>query len=112
MKVRLFVFEIFYSDAPDRQSMALEYMDNMFGFHLDCVSLNLNYDMRLLRSMETITYDIPTLLHAPVLNVNLVWSATQRILEWIQRQRAQVGFSFGSRKWCSIQRILDYARPR
>ena len=54
--------------------MALEYMDKMFKFHLDCTNVNPNHDMILLESMETITYSIPTLHRAPLLNVNLVWS--------------------------------------
>jgi len=92
--------------------MALEYMDEMLTFYLDGTNVNSSHCMTLLESMETITYDIPTLLHAPVLNVNLVWSATHRILDWIQRQRAEVGFSFVSGKWCLMHRILDYARQR
>jgi len=71
--------------------MVLDHMDQMFIFHLRYANL---YDNILFQIMESITYDMPTLLHAPVLNVNLVWSITRRILDWIQTQRQQVSLSF------------------
>jgi len=66
----------------------------MLKIYLDAANLDCQLMMDLFESFETITYDISTLLYAPMLNVNLVWSATRRILDWIQRQRSRVGFSF------------------
>jgi len=72
----------------------LDCIDGMLKTYLDAANLDCQVMMDLSERFETITYDIPALLHAPMLNVNLVWSATRRILDWIQRQRDRVGFSF------------------
>jgi hypothetical protein len=64
----------------------------MFRLYLDSANLDCQSMMGFLESLELITYDIPALLHAPVLNVKLVWSATRCILDWVQGQRQEVGF--------------------
>jgi len=80
--------------SPDvyRQSGALSCIDKMFKLFLDSANLECQPMMGLLQSLEEIVYDIPTLCRAPVLNVNLVWSATRRILDWIQRQRGKARY--------------------
>jgi hypothetical protein len=81
--------------TPDvcRKDGSLECIDKMLKLYLDSANLDCQLPMMgFLESLGGITYDIPTLLHAPVLNVNLVWSATRRILDWVQRQRQKVGF--------------------
>jgi hypothetical protein len=84
----------------------------MFKLYLDSANFDCQPMMGFLDSLGEIDYDIPTLLHSPVLNVNLVWSATRRILDWVQRQRQKVVFFFifiwKSGVFTSC--MLDYAR--
>ena len=77
-----------------RKSGSLQCIDRMFKHHLNAANLDRQSMMGFLESSGEITYDIPALLHAPVLNVNLVWSATRMILYWVQRQREKVVFFF------------------
>ena len=69
-------------------------MDKMLKLYLNSASLDHQSVMGLFESLEAITYNIPTLLGAPVSNVNLVWSVTREILGWIQRQRQKVFFFY------------------
>ena len=95
-----------------RKSESLQCIDRMLKCYLHAANLDHQSMMGFLESLEEITYDIPALLHAPVLNVNSVWSATRMVLDWIHRQRKKVVFFFHLHleKWCLILCTLDYTR--
>ena len=88
-------FDIF-GLTPDicRQNGSLECIDKMLKFYLDSANFDCQPMMGFLDSLGGIDYDIPTLLDSPVLNVKLVWSATRRISDWVQRQRQKVDFIY------------------
>ncbi|KAF8878475.1 hypothetical protein CPB84DRAFT_330795 [Gymnopilus junonius] len=73
---------------------ALEYLDRILKACLDSIGVDSlgaavqyhNDKMKLLDVMTSITYDVPCLNEAPVRNVDLIWSATRRILDWVYRQ--------------------------
>ena len=79
-----------------RQQGAIDYVDNVLKTCFDSilletledtVALNAN-KVELLDVMSNIKYDISTLEAAPVHNVDLIWSLTRRLIDWIHRQVA------------------------
>jgi hypothetical protein len=69
----------------------------MLKLHLDSVNIepSRNYSddhpmIDLVNDFGHIVYDFDSLEDAPLANVKLLWSATRRILDWIQRQKLKV----------------------
>jgi hypothetical protein len=84
---------IFFS----RKDVALSCLDKMLKLHLDSVNIepSRNYSddhpmIDLVNDFGHIMYDFDSLEDAPLANVKLLWSATRRILDWIQRQKSKV----------------------
>lgn len=80
-----------------RKDDALLCLEKMLKLHLDSVNVELsrNYPddhpmTDLVNDFGYIVYDFDSLEDAPMANVKLLWSATRRILDWIQRQKSKV----------------------
>ncbi|KDR79883.1 hypothetical protein GALMADRAFT_241992 [Galerina marginata CBS 339.88] len=83
-----------------RQRKALVYLDELLRSCLDSVTIDPQEDyptnhpvLGLMAVLKNIVYDIPCLETAPVLNVELIWSTTRRLLWWIHDQISKISGS-------------------
>ncbi|KAH9478600.1 hypothetical protein JR316_0009057 [Psilocybe cubensis] len=70
----------------------LTYLDNILRKCLESISISHSVSsgdhpmFQLIQGLKMLSYDKTCLQEAPVLNVDLLWSATRRLLDWIQRE--------------------------